>query len=163
MSMINPSPVLARQLLPQATGVRTSPLSERRLSVRPDLLLRRTSEPPVDVGALLLDVADPALMRGHPAGTPARRTAGRLGSALWDVFPGHVALLNRDGVIVSVNRAWRQFGLERGGSVTTGLGVDYLEVCERAAEQDEPGAAEAAILVAAAVSGVDTGRSVVYP
>src|SRR3954466_16252600 len=41
----------------------------------------------------------------HPAGSSPRRAAGRLGTALWEVFPGSASLLDRDGVIVSVNRS----------------------------------------------------------
>jgi diguanylate cyclase (GGDEF)-like protein/PAS domain S-box-containing protein len=107
--------------------------------------------------------ADVALLAGHPAGTSYRRAAGRLGTALWEVFPGHVALLDRDGVVVSVNRAWREFGLVHGGAATSGLGMNYLEVCDRAAEAGEPEAAEAAALVRAALAGTGDERRLAYP
>src|SRR3954468_10927684 len=55
--------------------------------------------------------SDVALLSGLPAGLSQRRVAGRLGTALWEVFPGHVALLDRDGVLVSVNEAWRHYAL----------------------------------------------------
>src|SRR5947209_3756908 len=93
---------------------------------------------------------DLALFSGHPAGSSARRAAGRLGTALWEVFPGSAALLDRDGVIVSVNRHWRQFGLERGGSATSELGTSYLEICARARDE-EPEAARAGAMVEAAL------------
>jgi diguanylate cyclase (GGDEF)-like protein len=91
-----------------------------------------------------------------------RRAAGRLGTALWDVFPGHVALVDRDGVVVSVNRAWREFGLAHGGAAPSGLGMNYLEVCDRAAEAGEPQAAEAAALVRAALVGATDERHLTY-
>jgi diguanylate cyclase (GGDEF)-like protein/PAS domain S-box-containing protein len=92
-----------------------------------------------------------------------RRAAGRLGTALWEVFPGHVALLDRDGVVVSVNRAWREFGLAHGAAAMAGLGMNYLEVCDRAAEVGEPEAAEAAALVRAALAGARDERRLAYP
>jgi diguanylate cyclase (GGDEF)-like protein len=81
---------------------------------------------------------------------------------MWEVFPEHVALLDRDGVIVSVNRAWRQFGLQRGSSATAGVGANYLHVCERAASEGEQDAAEAADIIRAALAGTDSRRRLSY-
>lgn len=105
---------------------------------------------------------DLALFSGHPVGSSSRRAAGRLGTALWEVFPGSAALLDRDGVIVSVNRFWREFGLERGGSSTAEIGTNYLETCERA-EDVEPEAAEAAAMVRAALRGEWPEGRLEYP
>src|SRR3954453_5837528 len=102
---------------------------------------------------LLLQGSDLALFSGHPAGLSHRRAAGWLGSALWEVFPACVALLDRDGVIISVNRAWREFGLERGASSTAEIGTNYLEVCARASGT-EPEAAQAAAMIGAAPAGM---------
>ena len=66
--------------------------------------------------------ADLAAAVGYPAGISQRHATGRLGTALWQIFPGHVALLDRDSTVLSVNRAWRQFGLERGASAGAGAG-----------------------------------------
>lgn len=109
-----------------------------------------------------LTSADLALFSGHPAGSSPRRVSGRLGTALWEVFPGSAALLDRDGVIVSVNRFWRQFGLERGGSSTAEIGTNYLEVCDRA-RFEEPEAGEAAAMVRAALHGDWPDGRLEYP
>lgn len=111
----------------------------------------------------LLHGPDVALLSGHAAGLSQRKAAGRLETAMWDVFPGHVALLDRNGVIVSVNRAWRQFGLTHGASATAGLGMNYLEVCGRAAAAGEPEGAEAADMVRTALSGHEDERRLAYP
>ena len=98
---------------------------------------------------------DRALLNGHPAGLSPRRAADRLGTALWDSAREQVALLDGNGVVVSVNRAWRQFGLKHGGQADTGLGNSYLAVCARAADAGDPGAARAADIVRAATAGRD--------
>ncbi len=107
--------------------------------------------------------SDPRQLAVHPPEWPPRRAAGRLGTALWEVFPAHVALLDRDGVVVSVNRAWRQFGLSNGANATAGLGANYLQVCDRAAENGVREAAEAAVAVRRALAGEDSSAGVPYP
>jgi diguanylate cyclase (GGDEF)-like protein len=73
-----------------------------------------------------------------------------------------VALLDRDGVVVSVNRHWRQFGLERGGSATSELGTNYLDICARARDE-EPEAARAGVMVEAALRGEWPELRLEYP
>ncbi len=67
-----------------------------------------------------------------PDGPPGRaRDAGPPGG---DVGT-EVALLDRDGVIVSVNRAWRAFAAANGGDpARTGPGMSYLDVCAAAGD-----------------------------
>jgi diguanylate cyclase (GGDEF)-like protein/PAS domain S-box-containing protein len=55
-------------------------------------------------------------------------------AAAFDRLGGCAAVLDSDGVIVETNQAWRLFAHLNGGSgSTTGIGVNYLEVCDRAA------------------------------
>ncbi len=50
-----------------------------------------------------------------------------------DSLQTHVAVLDETGVIVWVNRAWRQFGQDNGlVARLTGPGVNYLATCDRA-------------------------------
>lgn len=127
-------------------------------------LLSLTSSPPAPAAQVLAEPSQPtedpglggadlAMLSGHPAGQSQRTVEGRLGTALWEVFPGHVALLDRDGFVVAVNRAWREFGLANGATVTAGVGMNYLDVCDRAADEGEVDAAEAAALIRAALAG----------
>jgi hypothetical protein len=45
-----------------------------------------------------------------------------------------VAVLDRQGVIVSVNDTWRRFATANGGDARrTGPGISYLDICDRAA------------------------------
>lgn len=51
-----------------------------------------------------------------------------------DGLTAHVCVLDAEGCIVIVNRAWRDFGVANGlGSDTMHEGSNYLRVCERAA------------------------------
>lgn len=51
-----------------------------------------------------------------------------------DALSKHIALLDARGIIVSVNEAWRQFAASNAfhGSAY-GVGIDYLDLCDRAA------------------------------
>ena len=61
-----------------------------------------------------------------------------------------VALLDQDGVIVSVNDAWQAFAVGNGGDpARMGPGVSYLDACAAAA--DDPAAAQVATAIRAAL------------
>lgn len=54
--------------------------------------------------------------------------------AVLDALPDATAILDTSGSIMAVNLVWRMFALDNGGSSeTTGVGVNYLDVCARAA------------------------------
>ena len=84
------------------------------------------------------------------------------GPALLNALPGPAAVLNRDGVVVSVNQAWRNFGRDNGGGSNSGVGRNYLQTCARAAAAGAPGAAEASAVVAAALDGRSSPGTVTY-
>ncbi len=57
----------------------------------------------------------------------------------------HIAVVNEEGEIISVNKAWNDFALNNGESslIRTGQGSNYLEVCRQAALAGDKTAAEA--------------------
>jgi nitrogen fixation/metabolism regulation signal transduction histidine kinase len=57
----------------------------------------------------------------------------RFSQAVLDALPANVAVLNREGEIIAVNRSWRRFADENGGLLSTGIGVNYLDVARQAA------------------------------
>jgi PAS domain S-box-containing protein len=64
-----------------------------------------------------------------------------LNRAILDSLPAHVAVLDRNGRIVAVNRAWRQFEADNGGlTESCGVGSNYLKTC-RCVAGDEASAA----------------------
>ena len=94
------------------------------------------------VGAALAATAP-----GESAAPPAR--AGAAGPPPADVGV-EVALLDQDGVIVSVNDAWQAFAVGNGGDpARMGPGVSYLDACAAAA--DDPAAAQVATAIRAAL------------
>ena len=55
-------------------------------------------------------------------------------SFAFERFGAAAAMLDRAGIVVETNEAWRLFGsLNEADPALTGVGVDYLAVCDRAA------------------------------
>ena len=55
--------------------------------------------------------------------------------SILDSLPAHIAVINKDGVIVSVNQAWENFAAQNcleEKLELTGIGQNYLNVCEKA-------------------------------
>jgi two-component system sensor kinase FixL len=60
-----------------------------------------------------------------------------LSQRVLDSLTAEVAVLDRNGTIIAVNKAWTQFAAENGGSVeTTGVGVNYQSICRTASGDD---------------------------
>ena len=54
--------------------------------------------------------------------------------SILDSLPAHIAVINKDGVIISVNKAWENFASENCVEEQlelTGIGQNYLSVCEK--------------------------------
>lgn len=66
-----------------------------------------------------------------------RKSQAFLQSAL-DSLSAHIAILDENGTIISVNQAWRDFakGTEADAEVET-VGVNYLDVCERSSKSSD--------------------------
>ena len=60
-------------------------------------------------------------------------------ASILDVLPAHIALLDTKGIIISVNDAWRRFAsanaIQGSGN---GIGLNYLETCDRARGDGSP-------------------------
>jgi PAS domain S-box-containing protein len=64
-----------------------------------------------------------------------------------DSMHQHIALLDSQGTITAVNRAWREFGLRQGaaGGSENPVGVNYLQVCAASSEPHQATQARAGI------------------
>lgn len=84
--------------------------------------------------------------RRVPAGVPAAEAAPDTGLGT------EIALLDREGVIVSVNHAWQAFAAaNQGNPARVGRGMSYLEVC--AAAGDDPVARHVGAAIRRALAG----------
>ena len=84
-----------------------------------------------------------------------------------DGMGADICVVDEKGVIVKVNRAWREFCARNGGSFErAGVGTSYLNVCERATGPGEPGAdlaARFAGLLRDVLAGHRAGFELEYP
>jgi signal transduction histidine kinase/CheY-like chemotaxis protein len=70
-------------------------------------------------------------MRHSPSAPPA--TPLHLAQAALDGLPAHICVLDAQGTILSVNRAWREFARQNGGDPQrVAEGSNYLGVCVKA-------------------------------
>jgi PAS domain S-box-containing protein len=81
-----------------------------------------------------------------------------------NALPAHIALLDRQGVIVSVNESWRRFGADNEcQSNAFGIGLNYLAICDQAQGDDAVEAQQCAAGIRAVLSGERTTFSIEYP
>jgi len=60
-------------------------------------------------------------------------------TAILNALPAQIALLDRDGVILTLNEPWRRFAAAAGTSaIESSPGMNYLEACARATEATGP-------------------------
>ncbi len=88
--------------------------------------------------------------------------------AILDSVTAHIAVLDKDGVIVAVNEPWRRFALENcttpGTPVPdTEIGVNYLEVCQASTGYASEGAMDALDGIRAVLEGHQTSFTLEYP
>ena len=88
------------------------------------------------------------------ANTGADAWPAPLAQAVADALESHLAILDDQGVIVAVNRAWRVFGSENEARMSGVLpGVSYLGVCDAAAAAGVAEAAQAGAAIRAMLAG----------
>jgi len=109
------------------------------------------------------------------AASEALRRSQEFAQSAIDALCSHLCVLNEAGTIISVNRAWKDFALanrktasDRFGQDAAGpssfeIGVNYLEVCERAAGPEAVEAAEFAEGIRSVLSGKCASYSKEYP
>ncbi|GAA2015734.1 EAL domain-containing protein [Nakamurella flavida] len=99
-----------------------------------------------------------------PEPPPALRPAiaGTLAGSVLDAFPDATAVLDTAGVIVAVNRGWREFALESAGR-TESVGSDYLAECRASADRGATEAGEVARELQAVLRGSVQQAEIEYP
>jgi diguanylate cyclase (GGDEF)-like protein/PAS domain S-box-containing protein len=85
-------------------------------------------------------------------------------AAILNALPAHIALLDQNGVIVSVNDAWRQFADSNIlNDAAYGVGLNYLAVCDDAWGPDAASAHQIAAGIRSVLTGSNERFSVEYP
>ncbi len=75
-----------------------------------------------------------------------------------NALPANIALLDHNGVIVSVNKAWREFAMDNEApDADAYIGINYFDVCTPMNDADTDGA-----LVAKGLSDVIDGRALTF-
>ena len=83
-----------------------------------------------------------------------------------DSLTAHIALLDRTGIILETNRAWRQFGHENElQQPPESIGINYLDVCDAGAKANEEAefSREAAMGIRAVIAGETNEFTMDYP
>jgi PAS domain S-box-containing protein len=95
----------------------------------------------------------------------ALRDSEALNRAVLSSLTAHIAVLDREGAIISVNQAWRRLAQSSGDEAgsQTGLHVNYLDVCRRAAQSGCADADRAFSGVRSVLDGTTTSFSLEYP
>lgn len=95
----------------------------------------------------------------------ALRASEAFNRAVLDSLTAHVAVLDKEGAIVAINKAWENFGRENGADpARTGVRVNYLDVCRRVIINEEASYAEEALLgIQAVLTGSLNNFSLEYP
>jgi len=85
-------------------------------------------------------------------------------AAILNALPAHIALLDAQGRIVSVNEAWRRFADANALlSRAYGIGANYLDICDCARGEDAAEAQQAAAGIRSVLDGAQKDFSIEYP
>ena len=92
----------------------------------------------------------------------AVRDSELMKSAILASVTSNVAVLDREGRIVTVNDGWVRFGREHGTTTYAGVGVNYVDACRRASGDGEGYAVEALAGIQAVLDGSSPGFVLEY-
>ena len=85
-------------------------------------------------------------------------------AALLDAAPAHIAVIDAQGVIVTVNKAWRRFAHDNGlRDADDGVGRNYLEICAGASGRYANEAAAVAAGLRQLLNGERSAFTIEYP
>ena len=109
-------------------------------------------------------VAEAAEHREHLRDEQAVRERDNLLRSVLSSLSAHIAVVDSTGLILAVNRAWQEFGVSNDASALAreGVGVNYLDVCRRAAPES-PEAARALAGIESVLRGAVPEFVLEYP
>ncbi|MGA2578101.1 MAG: EAL domain-containing protein [Bryobacteraceae bacterium] len=110
----------------------------------------------------MADVDGRTLLSRH-AREELRHSEGEEQAAILDALPAHIALLDAQGIVVSVNEAWRRFATA-GAMLGPGYGIghNYLDICDRARAGSPSEARRVAAGIRSVLSSAEKSFSIEY-
>jgi signal transduction histidine kinase/DNA-binding response OmpR family regulator len=94
----------------------------------------------------------------------ALRESERFANSTVDALSAHLTILDETGTIVAVNKSWRAFATDNNAiAIKSGIGVNYLTVCEQAMGRWSDGAAVMAAGIRSVIRGDEDQFSHEYP
>ena len=144
----------------------TVDLNDLETRVRGQVMWFRVSISPLknsdgSVNAVLLNATDTTHYKRAEASLQANE---RFNRETLDALNVNIAILDENGLIVAVNRAWREFARSNGmGPALVSEGADYLTVCDTAVNVDSEEACNAAAGIRAVMRGERDFFSLEYP
>ena len=105
----------------------------------------------------------PQNTQGNPS-KATRQGGQRFSQSILDSLTSHIAVLDKKGEIIAVNKAWRQFaGKNDGTAISCGVGANYLEVCDTASGAWSEEAPAVAHGIREVIAGNQAEFSLEYP
>src|SRR6202041_2306667 len=96
----------------------------------------------------------PLRFRAQAAQKQLRHSEAAMQASILDALPACIALLDTRGLITSVNKTWRRFARANAMQGSGyGVGVNYLEICNRARGEGTSHAHQAACGIRSVLSG----------
>ena len=93
-------------------------------------------------------------LSAHKRAVAQAQESARFARAALDVLTAHVAILDENGIILTVNKAWRDFARENEGVLDKlAEGIDYLRLCDSVRGNDAENATAFAEGIRAVLSG----------
>ncbi|HWP47856.1 MAG TPA: EAL domain-containing protein [Candidatus Limnocylindrales bacterium] len=94
----------------------------------------------------------------------ALREGEELNSLILNSLTSLIAVLDKEGNIIAVNKTWEHFAFKNGNNFPScaGVGINYLKVCRQAAEAGIEGARKALVGTQAVLNGSQTQFTLEY-
>ncbi|UFS69016.1 PAS domain-containing protein [Geomonas sp. RF6] len=147
-------------------GVRKDVLGDRSRHFEAKVKTGDTfAEVQVLIDSLPCESCETAARLGTVQDITDRRQAESFKQGILDSLPAHIAVIDKDATILDINRPWLRFAEANGatGRAGIGVGVNYLSVCRKAADEADPLAREALEGIESVLSGDRDHFELEYP